>query len=166
MVKLYDSRTNVNSASSLLTLNHKMKPLLVSQLAPKYPWRQRHSLGLTHTSFSLQVKLPSQRAWVDRKRYDETTVWPKMQRDIKAWYIRVRHSFPSCAHPPQHTSPDDLEKQLWDWKWEGNPRPPPETDGSCNWCGSFCKRLQDDMLHICLACVCTCFRQLSRKTRR
>lgn len=37
-------------------------PLLVSQLAPKYPWRQRHSLGRTHTSFSLQVKFPSQRA--------------------------------------------------------------------------------------------------------
>lgn len=36
--------------------------LLVSQLAPKYPWRQRHSFGRTHTSFSLQVKLPSQRA--------------------------------------------------------------------------------------------------------
>lgn len=40
----------------------------MSQLAPKYPWRQRHSLGLRHTSFSLQVKLPSQRALVNKQR--------------------------------------------------------------------------------------------------
>ena len=50
------------------TKKKKKRVLLVSQLAPKYPWRQRHSFGLTHTSFSLQVKLPSQRAAAKKER--------------------------------------------------------------------------------------------------
>lgn len=27
---------------------------------------------------------------------------------VSARYVRVRHSFPSCAHPPQHANPGDL----------------------------------------------------------
>lgn len=68
-------------------------------------------------------------------------------------YVRVRHSFPSCAHPLQHTSPDDLQERLQDWKWEGNTRPrPKQTTASTDVAVSVnvCKTR-----HICLACVDT-----------
>lgn len=90
--------------------------LLVSQLAPKYPWRQRHSLGRTHTSFSLQVKFPSQRAdgW---RATDDNSQRRRTGKTRDGWvsalgYVRVRHSFPSCAHPPQHTNPSDLRGEI------------------------------------------------------
>lgn len=113
----------------------------MSQLAPKYPWRQRHSFGLTHTSFSLQVKLPSQRARVDTNGEHEIT--GTIGSRTSKWYIRVRHSFPSCAHPLQHTSPDDLQQQLRGWEWEGNARTHPKqttasTDVSVNICRMIC----------------------------
>lgn len=101
--------------------------LLVSQLAPKYPCRQRHSLGLTHTSFSLQVKLPSQRAEgakdVTEQDCGQHSATSKASRNSivnkGGRYVRMEHSSLNCAHPLQHTDSDDLDKRIDDQSQKG-----------------------------------------------
>lgn len=61
-IRDYNDIPPIQKCCNYIQVAWQISLLLVSQLAPKYPWRQRHSLGRTHTSFSLQVKFPSQRA--------------------------------------------------------------------------------------------------------